>query len=72
MRAVVLALSPHLAQLSEVDVRTLQRLARDGACSKETLMAIAEAFNRDAVDLPAEPRRSRARRRVKRRIRMRK
>jgi hypothetical protein len=49
MQAV--ALSPHLAQLAEVDVRTVQRVERDGACSEETLMAIAEALNRDAVDL---------------------
>jgi len=36
----------HLAQLAEVDVRTIQRIERTGSCSAETLMAIAEAGGR--------------------------
>ena len=44
----------HLAQLAEVDVRTVQRAERDGSCSSESLMAIAEALDRDAKDLITE------------------
>jgi transcriptional regulator with XRE-family HTH domain len=41
----------HLAQLSEVNIRTLQRLESTGACSKENLRAVAEAFDIDVKDL---------------------
>lgn len=44
----------HLAQLAEVDVRTIQRAERDSSCSSESLMAIAEAFKRDCTELIAE------------------
>jgi transcriptional regulator with XRE-family HTH domain len=44
----------HLAQLAEVDVRTIQRIERTGGCSAETLMAIAEAFEIDSKELIAE------------------
>jgi len=44
----------HLAQVAEVDVRTIQRSERDGSCSSESLMAIAEALDRDAKDLITE------------------
>ena len=49
----------HLAQLAEVDVRTIQRAERDGSCGAESLMAIAEAFNRDAKDLIEEAKNAR-------------
>jgi transcriptional regulator with XRE-family HTH domain len=44
----------NLTQMAEVDVRTIQRAERDGSCGAESLMAIADAFNRDAKDLIAE------------------
>ena len=37
----------HLAQLAEVSPRTIQRLESSGTYSKETLMAVAEAFEID-------------------------
>ena len=37
----------HLAELSEVNVRTIQRLEKTGAYSPETLRAVAEAFDVD-------------------------
>ena len=51
LRATNVLTQEHLAQLAEVDVRTIQRLESTGICSKETLMAIAEAFDMDAKDL---------------------
>ena len=50
-RAARVLTQEHLAQLAEVDIRTIQRLESTGTCNKETLMAIAEAFNMDAKDL---------------------
>ena len=44
----------HLAQLSEVNIRTIQRLESSGACSKENLRAIAEAFDTDVKQLIKE------------------
>ena len=44
----------HLAQLSEVNIRTIQRLVSSGACSKENLRAIAEAFDTDVKQLIKE------------------
>ena len=41
----------HLAQLSEVNIRTIQRIESTGACSKENLRAVAEAFDIDVKDL---------------------
>ncbi len=41
----------HLAQLAELSPRTIQRLESEGAHSKETLMAVAEAFEIDGKDL---------------------
>ena len=41
----------HLAQLAELSPRTIQRLESDGAHSKETLMAVAEAFEIDGKEL---------------------
>lgn len=41
----------HLAQLAELSPRTIQRLESDGAHSKETLMAVAEAFRIDGREL---------------------
>jgi transcriptional regulator with XRE-family HTH domain len=43
-----------LAQMAEVDVRTVQRAERDGSCGPESLMAIAEALDRDARDIITE------------------
>lgn len=44
----------HLAQLSEVNIRTIQRLESTGACSQENLRAIAEAFDTDVKQLIEE------------------
>ncbi len=41
----------HLAQLAEVNIRTIQRLESTGSCSKENLRAIAEAFDLDVAQL---------------------
>jgi transcriptional regulator with XRE-family HTH domain len=41
----------HLAQLAELSPRTIRRLESDGAHSKETLMAVAEAFGIDGREL---------------------
>lgn len=41
----------HLAKLAELSPRTIQRLESDGAHSKETLMAVAEAFEIDGKEL---------------------
>jgi transcriptional regulator with XRE-family HTH domain len=41
----------HLAELAEVSARTVQRLEAHGAYSKETLMAVAEAFDVDSREL---------------------
>ena len=41
----------HLAQLAEVSPRTIQRLESSGTYSKETLMAVAEAFEVDCKKL---------------------
>ena len=41
----------HLAQLAEVSPRTIQRLESNGTYSKETLMAVAEAFEVDCKEL---------------------
>lgn len=43
----------HLAQLAEVNIRTIQRLEASGSCSKDTLRAVAEAFDVDVRDLLA-------------------
>jgi transcriptional regulator with XRE-family HTH domain len=44
----------HLAQLSEVNIRTIQRLESSGACSKDNLRAVAEAFDTDVKQLIEE------------------
>jgi len=44
----------HLASLAGVDVRTIQRAERDGSCSQESLMAIAEALDCEDKDLITE------------------
>src|SRR5258706_16235885 len=41
----------HLAQLADLSPRTIQRLECDGTHSKETLMAVAEAFEVDCKEL---------------------
>jgi len=41
----------HLAELSELSCRTIQRLESVGTHSQETLMAVAEAFGLDCKDL---------------------
>ncbi len=41
----------HLAQLAELSPRTIQRLESEGSHSKETLMAVAEAFEIDGREL---------------------
>lgn len=41
----------HLAQLAELSARTVQRIENDGTHSKETLMAVAEAFEVDCKEL---------------------
>jgi transcriptional regulator with XRE-family HTH domain len=41
----------HLAEIAEVSPRTIQRLESDGTHSKETLMAVAEAFEIDCKEL---------------------
>ncbi len=41
----------HLAQLAEVNIRTIQRLESTGSCSRENLRAIAEAFDVDVAQL---------------------
>ena len=51
LRAAHVLTQEHLAQLAEVDIRTIQRLESTGTCNNETLMAIAEAFDMDAKDL---------------------
>jgi transcriptional regulator with XRE-family HTH domain len=44
----------HLAQIAGIDVRTIQRAERDGSCGPESLMALAEALDRDARDIITE------------------
>lgn len=41
----------HLAEVAEVNLRTIQRLEKDGAASFETLMAVASAFEMDIKEL---------------------
>jgi transcriptional regulator with XRE-family HTH domain len=41
----------HLAHLAEISPRTIQRLESDGAHSKETLMAVADALEIDSKEL---------------------
>lgn len=41
----------HLAELSELSCRTIQRLEASGTHSQETLMTVAEAFGLDCKDL---------------------
>ncbi len=41
----------HLAQLAELSARTVQRIEIDGTHSKETLRAVAEAFEVDCKEL---------------------
>ena len=43
----------HLAELAEVNVRTIQRLEKTGAYSQETLRAVAEAFDVDCQHILA-------------------
>ena len=41
----------HLASVAEVNLRTIQRLEKDGSASFETLMAVAAAFEMDIKEL---------------------
>lgn len=41
----------HLAEAAEVNLRTIQRVEKDGAASSETLMGIANAFDIDVSEL---------------------
>ncbi len=41
----------HLADVTKLDVRTIQRLEAIGVCSQETLMAVADACNIDSKEL---------------------
>ena len=43
----------HLAELAEVNIRTIQRLDKTGAYSQETLRAVAEAFDVDCQHILA-------------------
>lgn len=43
----------HLAEASNLSLRTVQRLERGDSCSRETLLAVAGAFNISVEDLTA-------------------
>jgi transcriptional regulator with XRE-family HTH domain len=46
----------HLAEVSALSVRTIQRVEAEGACSSETRMALAAAFGIAAAELlPMQP-----------------
>ena len=44
-----------LADLCDVNIRTIQRVESDGLASLETTMALALAFGRETKDLFADP-----------------
>lgn len=44
----------HLAEVSEVSLRTIQRIEKDGACSPESLQALAAVFEISASELQVD------------------